>query len=204
MFKIVNHKGIKGTLSYAVWERSHNVRNFVYAADCIGGETTVKAVFATVFGRSGRLNIRTRRHKPGQVYVDPALNYKCKKQVLTQNPTLFHYHFYALPNADRPYFVFYNFVSELVVDEETQETNAEAVKLSAFQAMMEKYTVWPMLKPWAKPLFKRGQDLGYGLVVPLQHTANIAYAYKVRTSGWDEALASLRKEDQLPLPAAED
>ena len=192
LYTLQNHKGIQGQCSYAVWSETGR-RSMIYAFDTIGGESTVKAVFASVFGRSGRLALGVARYQPGQVYIDEALGgYRCHKETLVQRPTLYRWNFYAEPHPDDPYVIYFDFC------EEGEDTPAHQSEVGAFYQVLEQHTIWPIRIAWAAPMFRRGQAAG--LVRGLSHTKNIAYAYLVKLTGWDEVLEQSRKADELVMP----
>jgi hypothetical protein len=202
LYTIQNHKGIPGQCSYAVWSETGR-RSTIYAFDTIGGESTVKAVFASVFGRSGRLDLKVRRYRPGQVYIDQALGgYRCHKETLVQHPTLYRWDFYAEPHPDDPYVIFFDFLGENVnpsnqmVGEEPGPLHQS--EIDAFYQAMEQHTIWPIRPPWAKMLFKRGKAAG--LIRDLSHTKNIAYAYLVKRTGWAEVLEKAVMNQELVMP----
>ena len=191
LYKIQNHKGIQGQCSYAIWG-GDNSRTMLYAFDAIGGESVVKAVFASVFGRSGRLELKVKRYKPGQVYIDDALGgYRCHKEVLVQQPTLYRWHVYPEPHPDDPYLIFFDFQGDA---ERPVHQSAE----NACYQVLEQHTIWPARQVWAATLFRRGREAG--LIRPLNHTDNLAYAYVLARTGWDEILDQAVTCNNLPLP----
>ncbi len=192
LYPIQNHKGIQGQCSYAVWSETGH-RSMIYAFDTIGGESTVKAVFASVFGRSGRLELKVRRYNPGQVYLDEALgSYRCHKETLVQRPTLYRWNFYAEPHPDDPYVMCFDFRKE------GEDAPAHQPEISAFYQALERHTIWPLRQEWAAVMFRRGLDAG--LIRNLSHTDNLAYAYLVKRTGWDEVLEKAVMNQELVMP----
>ena len=193
LYTIQNHKEIQGKCSYAVWNGGRE--KTIYAFDTIGGESTVKAVFASVFGRSGRLGLNVQRHQPGQVYIDEALGgYRCQKETLVQHPSLYRWHFFATPGANDPYLIFFDFCKQ-----GTEDTPAHQPAVKAFHQVMERHTIWPIRDVWAEEMFKRGRETG--LVQPLDHTPNIAYAYTAAQTGWGEVLDKAAVTGVLSMPS---
>jgi hypothetical protein len=202
LYTLQNHKGIQGQCSYAVWSKTGR-RSTIYAFDTLGGESTVKAVFASVFGRSGRLALEVARYQPGQVYIDEALGgYRCHKETLVQRPTLYRWNFYAEPHPDDPYVIFFDFLGENanpsneMVGEKPGPLHQS--EIGAFYQVLEQHTIWPILPQWAKTLFKRGKAAG--LIRDLSHTKNIAYAYLVKRTGWEEVLEQAVVDGALSMP----
>jgi len=191
LYKIQNHKGIQGQCSYAVWGGT-NRRTMIYAFDALGGESTVKAVFASVFGRSGRVELKVQRYKPGQVYIDEALaGYRCHKETLTQHPSLYRWHFYAEPHPDDPYVIGFDFKNG-------EDMPAHQSEVGAFYQALERHTIWPIREAWATPLFQRGKAAG--LIRSLHHTDNVAYAYVLGRTGWAEVLEQAVLDGALSMP----
>ncbi len=183
LFKVMNHKGITAMASYAIYDKECQE---LYAFDVIGGETTVKAVFATVKGQSGRLSIQPEGQRYALlVHTVNELCYKVDKQTLARDPALFRWQFRVEPTPNDPYLLLYGFAG-----------NAGAPAGQLLIELLRQYTAWPVLPCWWPQLFGLGERAG--LISPLAHTDNVAFAWKVQVGGWDAVLGEAGAELYLP------
>ncbi len=185
LLKIENNKGVTGHGSYAVYF-AEGAEQRLYAFDVIGSEAAVKALFAGFYqNRQGRLTFTGLRQHPLMLFRDEALQYRVEKEALKTGPTLHRWHFRAVPKASDPYLAVYGFAA-------SDQTAAQAL----YNAL-QNYTVWPVRREWAAPLYAAGME--QQLLQPLRATQNLSFAYRLYLSGWNTVIDTLAQAGELRL-----
>ena len=171
---IYNSKGMAAKSSYAIWNES----NQYVALDVLGAEVAVKAIWASVIARRSVLHVGNSYRT---VTGDPDVDYRLVKQTLA--PGVHHWVLYPEPGPTSPYL--------LLVPLDGMTAQEQLVQV------LNQHTLWPVKEEWGQVLWERGTDTESKLVQELITYGDLAWAYAVRPTGWDEVIDQAARDGSL-------
>ncbi|MBN1180506.1 MAG: hypothetical protein JXD18_14955 [Anaerolineae bacterium] len=182
--QITNGDGMSCRYTYAVYSG-----NDLLAVDLIGADAAVKAVWATLIQhKKVKLDTSWR-----QMRVPREMEISTLRTVLEQEPLLCRWHIIPCirdvvpqPSENDLSVVVYGWEVPLPADD-------------AFIGALGRWTVWPTLPGWAKPLYDLGRASG---LVERLDSEGVDYAFAVTTTGWDAVIDRAVKEGRLLIPDA--